>query len=177
MSRTRHPLPPGDVRLLAACSHLGFYLGFFYLVWMEIGSRIFASYEPLFVGEWSGAAIPVAVVVVFFAPPAAALWASRTSPWRGFLRSHGFRAMVFHAAGMLGIWLATAGASKIQSPEIVVVIVSCFLAFLGMAWLYLPVSAAFRAREGDLAWYPWVHQLFPDPPEPGWRTPLPPGSP
>jgi hypothetical protein len=177
MSRSRQPLPPGDVRLLAACSHLGLYAGVLLEIWMEMGSGVFPSHEPLGGRGWSTAATTAAAAAVLFAPPAAALWAARTSPWRGFLRSHGSRALVFQSAGMLGVLVATAGADRIPAPEAVAVVVSFAVAAVVLAWLILPVGAAFRARDGELAWYPFVRRLFPDPPEPGWRTPLPPGSP
>ncbi|HEX8671709.1 MAG TPA: DUF4870 domain-containing protein, partial [Longimicrobium sp.] len=96
----------------------------------------------------------------------------------GFLRSHGSRALVFQSAGMLGYLVASAGAAVIiPVPLLVAVVLYLVAAVIVAAWLILPVGAAFRAKDGDLAWYPFVGRLFPDPPEPGWRTPLPPGSP
>lgn len=177
MSRSRQPLPPGDVRLLAACSHLGLYFGVLLELWMELGSGIFRSHDPLDDGILSIAAHWAIITVAFLGPPAAALWAARSSPWRGLLRSHGLRALVFQSAGMLGYLLASAGADMIPLPEVVELFLAVAAAALVMAWLILPIGAAFRAKDGDLAWYPFVRRLLPDPPEPGWRTPLPQGTP
>jgi uncharacterized Tic20 family protein len=181
MSRTRKPLPPGDVRLLAACSHLGPYIAFSLMMWMEIGSGIFPSGDVLDERNLRVAALQALTIISLLGPPAAALWAARSSPWRGFLRSHGSRALVFQSAGMLGILVVTATEDRIPSPQVVGLAVglvgSLVVAALVLAWLILPVGAAFRAKDGDLAWYPLVSRLFPDPPEPGWRTPLPPASP
>ena len=173
MSRPGQPLPPRDVRVLAACSHLGHYFGVFFTAWLEIGSGIFPS-DP---EEWGTAALALAATAFLLAPPAAALWAARVSPWRGFLFSHGARALVLQSAALLAILAVALGVADIPVPEIVALSVSLIAAILGLAWAILPVGAAFRARDGDLAWYPLVPRLFPDPPAQGWRTPLPPGSP
>lgn len=177
MSRTRHPLPPGDVRLLAACSHLGPYIAFSLMMWMEIGSGIFPSGDVFDESNLRVAALQALTIMSFLGPPAAALWAARRSPWRGFLRSHGSRALVFQSTGLLGMLVAMTGADRIPSPEgvglAVGLVVSLVVAAVTLAWLILPVGAAFRAKDGDLAWYPFVRRILPDPPEPGWRTPLP----
>jgi uncharacterized Tic20 family protein len=177
MTRNRQPLPPGDVRLLAACSHLGVYFGVLLELWMEIGSESFRAHDPLDESILSTGAFWVTATVALLGPPAAALWAARSSPWRGFLRSHGSRALVFQSAGMLGYLVAAAGVAVISPPEIIALVLSLVAAALVLAWLVLPVGAAFRAKDGDLAWYPFVARIFPDPPEQGWRTPLPPGPP
>lgn len=177
MSRSRQPLPPGDVRRLAACSHLGLYFAVLLEFWMEIGGESYRAHDPLDGSILSTGASWVIAAVALLGPPAAALWAARTSPWRGFLRSHGSRALIFQSAGMLAFLVAVAGEAVIPGPEVVELVLSVAAAALVMAWLILPVGAAFRAKDGDLAWYPFVRRLLPDPPEPGWRTPLPPVSP
>jgi hypothetical protein len=168
--------PPRDVRLLAACSHLGFHAGYAIIALIGLGQGVFATpYQHSYL-EWSTAAYVPLAAVAFFGPPAAALWAARSSPWRGFLVSHGSRALAFNSVGVLAL-AALALTAGVMIAETVAMVAGSALAFAALAWVILPVGAAFRAREGDLPWYPFVHRLLPDPSDQGWRTPLPPGSP
>ncbi|HEX8450989.1 MAG TPA: hypothetical protein VF647_02770 [Longimicrobium sp.] len=171
------PGPPRDVRLLAACSHLGLHAWLALGRLMEWGAEIYDTPGAQSVYEWSTAMRVSLAVVSFFGPPAAALWAARTSRWRGFLASHGFRALAANSAGGLAMMIMAGQRWDEMIPEIIVVAFGSLLVSATVAWLVLPVGAAFRAKDGELAWYPFVNRLLPDPPEQGRRTPLLPGSP
>jgi hypothetical protein len=142
------PRPPARLRCVAAATHVGFWFTFVPLYQAEL------AYLLDDVPGWVQVGL---VLVSTFAPVAAAFVAARRSEWRSFLRAHAVAACAAHglaAAAVLTMYFLDPPPWELPVALEYVLWTSSSVVLL--AWVVLPFGAAYRAKDGDMAWYPII---------------------
>ena len=145
------PRPPARVRYLAAATHVGFW---------------FAAI-PLYQAAWAGLLDDVpywvqsALVLITTATPVvAAFAAARRSEWRSFLRTHAIAACAAHAFAAAALTVFFLDSSEWELPDALEVLLWTAASVTLLCWFVLPFGAAYRAKDGDLPWYPIISRLI-----------------
>lgn len=145
------PRPPARVRYLAAATHVGFWVA---------AVPLYQAHEAYLLDAVPGWVTGGLLLVSMFAPVVAAFVAARKSAWRSFLRAHAVAACAAHAcaaAAMLTVVLMDLPLWEIPLALEDVLWIAVTLVLL--PWFVLPFGAAYRAKDGDAAWYPFITRL------------------
>lgn len=147
------PRPPADVRALAAACHLGVYVA---LVALLVASLV--ADVVMATGRYPEHRSEVFMLLLAggaFGPPLAAIWASRRSPWGGFLFAHGANALVIHLGTLAWVIALVAYAAMGAGDHPIwnaVAFVGSVCVFLH--WLGVHALSAHCALCGEVVHYP-----------------------
>lgn len=152
-------------RALAAAAHLGVYaafpLGYLYAA---VGYHPFArlphDFDALALAALCSVAVPVQLAL------AARRWRS------AFLWSHAARAALFQLVSWVALPAAIALCATVETYvgyRAAEALAALLAVPMVLVWICLPMGAAFRAKDGDPAWYPLVDRLVYGRPGERWR--------
>jgi hypothetical protein len=146
------PRPPARVRYLAVATHIGFWFAFIPLYQAEF------AYHLDDVPGWVQAAL---ILISRVTPVVTAFAAARRSEWRSFLRTHAIAACTAHAALAAAVLTVSfLDSSGWELPEALEHLLWSASSIVLLAWVILPFGAAYRAKDGDLPWYPVITRLM-----------------
>ena len=146
------PGPPARERYLAAATHFGFWVAFIPLYQADQAYRLDA------VPGW----VQVALVLISTATPVVMAFAAARRSERGsFLRTHAIAASAAHASAAAAmLTVALLDPPRWELPEALEVFLWTAASVTLLCWFVLPFGAAYRAKDGDLPWYPFVTRLL-----------------
>ena len=144
------PKPPARLRYLAALAHGSFWaLITLFLLLSAFFPRLNLP-VPVVLAGW---------ILGVLGPVALALLLSRRGAWGGFLFRHGARAAAAH--GTVGVaYLAGSAVEMGTTPEFIGQLIGSASGTIFVVWAILTMGAAFRAKEGGEAWYPFISRLI-----------------